>query len=408
MRPDVLFLQPVYPTEMQHFTRGLSEAGARVWGVGDSNRRSLPDSVTPHLAGYLQVPSLMGDERDIIRRIEHWLGGRRPDFVEAAWEPVTLLAAKLRERWGLPGMSVDTVLGFRDKKVMHERIHEAGLRTARSVRVNSEPAAWEAAKELGYPLVIKPTSGAGGQDTFICADAEELAVALGRTRHVSEVVIEEFVTGEEYTFEALTVNGKPLFHSVCRYLPNVLDARQNEWISPIIFCIRNLEDPHLADGMRLGHRALDALGMGSGISHMEWFRQSDGTAVFGEMACRPPGAAMMDLMNYARDVDLFRAWGRAVIGRSPELPTERPYNAAIVFKRAQGQGRIRAIHGLDAFVARYRPHIARVDLLPLGANRRNWKATFMGDGNIVVRHRDQAACLELAQEAATQIHMFAG
>lgn len=403
---DVLFLQPAYPTEMQSFTRGLAEAGARVWGVGDSAERSLPASLKRHLTGYLRVPGIL-NEADVIQRVEAWLGGRRPDLVEGAWEPVTLLAARMRERWGLEGLSLDTVMGFRDKKLMHERVAAAGLRTAPSARVRSEAEAWKAVETIGYPLVIKPTAGAGGQDTWICKDAAELAKALEVTRHVPEVVMEAFVTGEEFTYEALTVRGRPMFESVCRYLPNVLDARQNEWISPIIFCVRDLEDPGLADGIRLGRKSIDALGMGSGMSHMEWFRQTDNAAVFGEMACRPPGAEMMNLMNYARDADLYRAWGRAVVGRDPAVSNERPYNAAIIFKRASGEGRIRAIHGLRDFLRKYGPHVARVDLLPIGAQRRNWKATFKGDGNLVVRHHDLAFTLQMAREAAAHIHMVA-
>lgn len=404
---DVLFLQPAYPSEMHAFTRGLAETGARVWGVGDTHPKLLPDSLKRHLTGYLHVPAIL-NEGDVIRRLEEWLGGRRPDLVEGAWEPVILLAARLRERWDLPGMRVDTVLGFRDKKLMHERIAEAGLRTAPSVRVQTEMQAWEAAETVGYPLVLKPTAGAGGQDTYICQDAVQLTAALEATRHVPEVVVEAFVTGEEYTYEALTLDGKPVMQSICRYLPNVLDARKNEWISPIIFCVRDLEDPVLTDGVRLGQDALGALGMGSGMSHMEWFRQDDGSAVFGEMACRPPGAEMLNLMNYARDADLYRAWGRAVVGLDPQLPDERPYNAAIIFKRATGQGRIQAIRGLEPFLRKYGRHVARVDLLPIGAKRRNWKATFKGDGNLVVRHPDKAFCLQMAREAAATIQLFAG
>ena len=122
---------------------------------------------------------------------------------------------------------------------------EAGLRCAPSARARTEAAAWAAAGTIGYPLVVKPTAGAGGRDTYICEDATALAAALQATRHVPEVVIEAFVTGEEFTYEAVTVNGRPFLESVCRYLPNVLDARQNEWISPIIFCVRDVEDPFL-------------------------------------------------------------------------------------------------------------------------------------------------------------------
>lgn len=406
MKPDVLFLQPVFPIEMQHFTRGLATAGARVWGVGDSNRGALPDTLTRHLAGYLQVPSLM-NEAQAIQHIERWLQGRRPDLVESAWEPTMLLAARLRERWGLPGMRMDTVLGFRDKKLMHERIAAAGLRAAPSIRLTRDQDAWDLVESVGFPVVVKPTAGAGGTNTHICRDAPQLHNALRGTAHVHERIVEAFVTGEEYTYETLCIEGRPVFQSVCRYEPTVLDARKNEWISPIIFSFRDLTQPSLTAGVQLGLGAIDALNMGSGITHMEWFRQPDGSAVFGEMACRPPGSKMMDLMNYARDIDLYAAWGKAVLGIDPELPTHAPYNAAIIFKRAQGQGRIRAVHGLSRFMHAYGEHVAQVDLLPIGSPRRDWRRTFIADGNIVVRHPDLNTTLQLAREAASTIHMMA-
>ncbi len=403
---DVLFLQPVFPSEMQAFTRGLAQTGARVLGVGDTPESHLPPGLKRHLRAYLQVTSLL-DEGDTIRRIEAWLGGRRPHRVETAWEPTTLLAARLRERWGLPGMGVETVMGFRDKKLMHERVAAAGLPAAPSHRVRSEAEAWEAAARLGYPVVLKPPAGAGGRDTHICRDARAFAEALAVTRHLPEAVVERFVEGDELTYEALTVDGVPVFESMCRYLPNVLDARKHAWISPIIFCVRDLDDPELALGRRLGRGALEALGMGSGMCHMEWFARG-GDAIFGEMACRPPGAEMMTLMNHARGVDLYAAWGRAVVGLDPKLPRARPYAAAIVFKRAQGRGRIRAIRGLRPFLERYGAHVVQVDLLPVGAPRRDWRATFKGDGFLVVRHPDGAFTLQMAREAAATIHLLAG
>ncbi len=42
------------------------------------------------------------------------------------WEPLVLLAARLRERFGIPGMSVDAVRGFRDKQLMKERVAAGG------------------------------------------------------------------------------------------------------------------------------------------------------------------------------------------------------------------------------------------------------------------------------------------
>jgi hypothetical protein len=96
---------------MQQYTRGLAEVGATVYGVGDAPREGLPDTLRPHLQDYLQVPRIT-DEDDVIERVSTWLRGKSIDRVLANWEPLVLLAARLRERWGLGGMSVDTVRGF--------------------------------------------------------------------------------------------------------------------------------------------------------------------------------------------------------------------------------------------------------------------------------------------------------
>ena len=120
----VVFIAPVYPPEMLQYTRGLAEVGAEVYGVGDTAAASLAPSLKRHLTDYLQVPRLL-DEDDVIARVHAWLRGRDVDTVLANWEPLVLTAARLRERFGMGGMSVDAVRGFRDKQLMKERVRAA-------------------------------------------------------------------------------------------------------------------------------------------------------------------------------------------------------------------------------------------------------------------------------------------
>src|SRR5882724_10778354 len=98
----VVFLAPSYPPEMQQYTRGLAEVGAEVYGVGDQPAQALPASLKRHLHDYLQVPRLL-DEADVVERVHAWLRGRQVDRVLANWEVMVLTAARLRERFGLPG-----------------------------------------------------------------------------------------------------------------------------------------------------------------------------------------------------------------------------------------------------------------------------------------------------------------
>jgi biotin carboxylase len=402
----VVFLAPSYPPEMQQYTRGLAEVGADVYGVGDTPVAALPPTLKRHLHDYLQVPRIL-DENDVVDRVHAWLRGREVDRVLANWEVMVLTAARLRERFGVPGMTVDTVNGFRDKQLMKERVAAAGLRVPKAIRVRTVAETRTAADAIGFPLIIKPIAGAGSADTYRVDSGAELDAVLAKMQHVKEASVEEFVDGEEFTFDTVSINGKPAFMNVAQYLPKPLEARSHEWISPVIITVRELDQAKLRDGIALGRGVLGALGMGDGFTHMEWFRKPSGEVVFGEIGCRPGGAHLVDQMNYTCDIDLFREWARAVCWNTFEAPTARKYNAAIVFKRAKGRGHITRIDGLTEFLHRHGEHVVEQRLLPVGTHRRDWKQTLVSDGFLLLRHPDWDTAHALAMEAANEITMWA-
>ena len=404
---NVVFLSPTYPPEMQEYTRGLAEVGARVLGVGDQPREALPKKVRPYLADYLHVPRIM-DEDDVMARVHAWLRGREVDRVLANWEPLVILAARLRERFGLPGMSVDTVRGFRDKQLMKERVAAAGLRVPYAFRVRTAKDVWEAVEKIGYPVILKPIAGAGSADTYKVSSREEMETTLKRTAHVTEASCEEFVEGDEFTFDTVCIDGKPAYENIAHYLPRPLLARSEEWISPVIITVRDMAQEGLQKGIALGREVLGALGMGSGFTHMEWYRKADGEVVFGEIGCRPGGAHLVDQMNFTGDIDLFREWARVACHGRFEAPTERKYNVGIVFKRALGQGRITRVTGLEDYKRRFGPHIVGIDLLPVGAHRRDWKQTLLSDGHVFVRHPSWDEAYRMSFAAATDVTLYAG
>jgi biotin carboxylase len=290
---------------------------------------------------------------------------------------------------------------------MKERIAAAGLRVPHSFRARSNEEVRQAAQQVGYPLILKPIDGAGSADTHRIDSPQELEQILPSLRHVPEVSCEECIEGREFTFDALCLEGRPLFISVTEYLPKPLVMRTNEWISPVQITHNNLDLPHLAPGIQLGHNVIKAMQMKTGFVHMEWFLTPQGEAVFGEIACRPGGAYIVDQMNFSNDMDIFREWARVRCHRTFEAAVTRKYNVAAIFKRAQGQGRITAIHGLQQYREQCHPWICVEDLLPIGAPRRNWKQTLLSDGVIIVRHPDWDTTFHMAQMAATQIQLHA-
>jgi hypothetical protein len=328
------------------------------------------------------------------------------DRVECLWEPYMLLAARIREVFGLPGMTVEQTVPFRDKEQMKRVLDAAGIRTPWHVSARSVAEVWEAAEKVGYPLIVKPIAGAGSADTYRVNSPQELTDVLPLLRHVPEVSVEEFVDGEEFTFDTICADGRILFEHILWYRPRPLQMRMHEWVSPVSISLRDLSVPHLSGGRRMGEAVLAALGFRSGFTHMEWYLKHDGEAVFGEIGARPPGARVVDVMNFATDGDTYAGWAQAVVHGGME-PLERRYNAGAIFKRARGSGRITHSEGFDALMGRYGEHVALVDLLPVGAPRRDWRSTVTGDGMIVVRHPELQQVIDMTEAFARDFQMFA-
>ena len=392
---------------MPEFTRGLAECGARVFGVGDQPAAALPDRVKHALSDYVQVRSLW-DSNAVIAELSSRLRGQSLDRIECLWEPGIMLAAELRRHFGVDGLSVSQAHRFRDKEAMKLALDDAGIRTPRHVAADSIAACWDAAEGIGFPLILKPIAGAGSADTYRVENADELRAVLPRLRHVTTVSVEEFVDGEEYTFDTITVDGKILYYNVAWYRPRPLIARSNEWISPQVIALRDVDDPALADGVKMGFDVIRALEFGTGFTHMEWYRKADGEVVFGEIGARPPGAHQVDQMKFACDFDVFRAWGSAVVHGRLDAAVERRYNVATIYKRAQGVGRITRIEGTEALQQRFGEHVVWNTLLPPGSPRRDWLQTLVSDGFIMLRHGNLDATLAMADAVGSELHLYAG
>jgi hypothetical protein len=404
---NVLMLSPGYPPEMPQFARGLRAVGARVIGVGDGPASGLPGPAREALAEYHQIRSF-ADEDAVVADAVAIAGRVKIERVACLWEPLMVMAARIRERLGLPGMTVEETVPFRDKETMKQVLDRAGIRTPRHARADRVDQVLEAAERIGFPLIVKPIAGAGSADTHRVDDRAALDAVLRQVRHVREVSVEEFIEGEEFTFDTVCANGEIVFYNICSYRPRPLIARQLEWISPQTVALRNPDVPYLAAGRALGEAVLKAMNFRTGFTHMEWHLKADGEAVFGEIAARPPGAFTVDIMNYASDLDLFRGWAEAELYGRFTQPIERRYNCASIFKRAQGKGRIQRIEGLGELMAEFGPHVMNVDLLPIGAQRRDWLQTLISDGMIIVRHPDLAATIHMADRFGTDLRLIAG
>lgn len=350
---------------MTEFTRGLAQCGAHVIGLGEHSVDALPSIVKQNLSDYLRVASL-SDTGAVLATVRESARRTSIDRVECLWEPFMDLAAQLREMLDIGGMHTAQTELYRDKKKMKDALDATGLRTPRNRVATGADEIHRAAKTIGMPLVIKPIAGAGSANTHKVHDQASLEVAIADVGEHHRVSVEEYIKGEEYTFDTVCVNGNILYENIAWYRPKPIIGRNVEWISMQTVNLRNLDRPELATGRELGKRVIDALGFRTGFTHMEWFLTPSGEAVFGEIGGRPPGGRSVDLMNYSNDFDIYLGWAEAVTRGEFNQIAHRRYNSAAIFKRARGRGRISTIHGLNSLRQRFGEHIVVEELLQIG------------------------------------------
>ncbi len=314
------------------------------------------------------------------------------DRLFGAYEQLQEPLAEVREKLGIEGMKPDVARRFRDKSEMKDVFRANGVPCAKHTLFTTLDEARAFVNDVGYPVVIKPPAGAGAVSTFRVDNEKSLieSVRISGAKKGRPALIEEFIVGEEYSLETISIHGHAVWHSLTHYYPTPLEAVRNPWVQWCVVSPREVSDARYDDIRAAGARALKVLGMETGLSHMEWFRRRDGTIAISEVAARPPGAQITTLNSRAHDIDFVRAWAEVMVQGTFQIPT-RKYAVGVAFLRGQGSGRIRKVHGLDQIGSETAALVVDVKLPVPGAAP---AASYEGDGYVILRHPETAVVMQ--------------
>jgi biotin carboxylase len=271
---------------------------------------------------------------------------------------------------------------------MKSVLRAAGIPCARHALVERPADAHAFAEQVGFPLVAKPPAGAGAVATYRLDDGEALRGWLeAMPPHPGDpALLEEFLSGEEHTFDSVTRAGETVWWSVADYRPPPLEVLRTPWVQWTVLLPREVAGPEYAAIADVAPAALQALGVRDALTHLEWFRRPDGSVAVSEVAARPPGAQLSSMIAYAHDVDFHAAWAALLLLDRFE-PPERRWAAGCAYLRGQGHGRVRAVHGLEQ-VGRELGHLVVEASLPEVGQPAS--GTYTGEGYVIVRDADTA------------------
>lgn len=404
----VIFVAPFALDATMRFVRPAAGLpGVKLGLIGQEPVEKLPEDLRSKLSAHYRVDDAM-DAAQLevaVRHVTKELGGK-VDRLIAILEQLQVPVAQVRAKLGLPGLSVEAAQNFRDKARMKNVLRSSGLPCAKHKLATSAHDAFTFAEQVGYPVVVKPPAGAGAKNTFRVESHEQLAGYLKTSpiKSGDPVLLEEFILGEEYSFDSVTINGRQVFHSIGRYSPTPLDVLQNPWIQWVVYLPRRIDGPEFKPIHEAGPRALDALGMNTGLTHMEWFRRKDGSIAISEVAARPPGAQFTTLMSYAHDKDMYKAWVELMVFERFDVP-ERKYSAGAAYLRGQGTGRVKSIRGLEQAQRELGDLVVEAKLPQVGQSP---KDGYEGEGYVIVRHQDTQVVVDALKRLIETIRVDLG
>eukprot|EP00440_Ansanella_granifera_P017363 gb/GFBE01018857.1/.p1 GENE.gb/GFBE01018857.1/~~gb/GFBE01018857.1/.p1 ORF type:complete len:625 (+),score=126.40 gb/GFBE01018857.1/:1-1875(+) len=282
------------------------------------------------------------------------------------------LVARLAEALGLPGHRPAAVDKARNKHATRACLKAAGLPTPRNCCVTDASKLAAAAKEVGFPAVMKPVSGAaslgvkkvtseaemytvyneivdelstlvvssgaliqgGGDSTGFKPNGVDLTVLMEQFLDGPEVDVDVVMSEGEYRYACVSDNGptlEPYFNETWAVCPSLLPKDQQV----------ALKDLSIA--------SIKALGFTSGVFHVECKYTSTGPQLI-EVNARMGGGQVHECNRLTWGVCLVEETLAAALGipSRPQVP-QRPHNAiAYCYVNSMKSGTVSDMSGLEA------------------------------------------------------------
>ncbi len=211
--------------------------------------------------------------------------------VIATTEKAVVVAAKLREQLKLTGTHQEIAIRCHDKWVMKQAAERIGAKLTPYIDLSDTPIA-TVIEKLGFPMVIKQRCLSGSREIRFIHTWQELT-----SDAIQQGLAEKLVIGREYSVESFVQDGKILFWNITEYyLPHIISIMPAE-----------LPENLFAEIARLNQLIITQFQIKQGMTHLELYHTAEGI-IFGEIALRPPGGYLMNLLKLSYGFDAWQAF----------------------------------------------------------------------------------------------------
>ena len=334
---NFIFISPNFPTNYWRFCQELKNNGLRVLGIGDQPYEQLSPELWGSLDEYYKVSTLENYD-EVYRAVAFFIHRYgRIDWLESNNEYWLERDAMLRTDFHITsGWQVEDLARIKYKSGMKEYYQRAGIRIARYHIVDDFGGCMGFIHEVGFPVIVKPDNGVGASHTYKLDDEGELGAFLHDKEPDVRYIMEEFVTAEVNSYDAIIDSqGNPLFETG-NVTPNSIMDIVNNNDNSLYYIVKDLAD----DVRDAGRRTVKSFGVRSRFVHFEFFRLTcdqpmgkKGDVVALEVNMRPCGGFSPDMMNFANSTDVYKIWADMIAFDRSTKPTGEHFFCAFAGRR---------------------------------------------------------------------------
>lgn len=229
-----------------------------------------------------------------------------------------VLCAEINAALGVPAASPSAARICRDKSLQRALLLSAGIASVHFVGVSNMNDALEAAKKIGYPVILKPTRAAASMNVCLVHDDITLREEASKIESLAQsgkglyfekdaaiadtMIVEEYLPGTEVTLDGVVVKA----HLHLGGIHNKMDMN-GPYFEEDLYSLP-YKEPEVEKSLEaIAAKICSALGLENSLFNAELRRSREGEFRVIEFSCRPTGGrAYRDIFD-VYGIDLVSA-----------------------------------------------------------------------------------------------------
>lgn len=218
------------------------------------------------------------------------------DSIIAVSERAIPITGYLRDCFGIEGISYKDTLIFTDKYFMKKKFSKLGYSLSCTKLNKSKINNYKK-----FPIIIKPRYGSAAKGVQKINNLREFEMALKSVENENVIVEPYMNVKKEFHIDSIVINGKVSFYSISEYFTPILNRKHDDILGSFMI---NKKHPLFHKLSEMNINIIKSLNLNSSyVTHAEFLLDEYNNLCLGEIACRPGGGKITELISVVYNID---------------------------------------------------------------------------------------------------------